>query len=74
MTCRSYHDAGHVAHERTRVTIITVLATGLLVVTVGLCGGTLLWHLHLTSQPPSRVQDIRRLRQEGVAVNQENEA
>ncbi len=49
------------------------LATLLLCLTIVLCGGTILWYLVVLSSHASRVEEIRRLRQEGLAVNQEGE-
>ena len=48
-----------------------VLATLFLCLTIVLCGGTILWYLRVCSSHASRVEEIRRLRQEGLAVNQE---
>ena len=49
---------------------ITILATFLLSLTIVLCGGTILRYLVLSPFGASRVEEIRRLRQEGLAVNQ----
>jgi hypothetical protein len=53
-------------------TLIT-LATLLLCLTILLCAGTILQYLVLSSYGASRVEEIRRLRQEGLAVNQAGE-
>ena len=50
-----------------------VLATLFLCLTIVLCGGTILWYLVVFSAHASRVEEIRRLRQAGLAVNQEGE-
>ena len=50
-----------------------VLATLFLCLTVVLCGGTILRYLVVFSSHAARVEEIRRLRQEGLAVNQEGE-
>ena len=52
---------------------ITTLATLLLCLTIVLCGGTILRYLLLSPFEASRVDEIRRLRQEGLTVNQEGE-
>ena len=52
---------------------ITILATFLLCLTIVLCGGMILRYLLLSLFEASRVDEIRRLRQEGLAVNQEGE-
>ncbi|HEY5864688.1 MAG TPA: hypothetical protein VI542_03915 [Candidatus Tectomicrobia bacterium] len=53
-------------------TVIT-LATLFLCLTIVLCMGTILWYLLLSPFGASRVEEIRRLRQEGLAVNQDRE-
>ena len=53
-------------------TLIT-LATLLLCLTILLCAGTILQYLVQSPYGPSRVEEIRRLRQEGLAVNQTGE-
>jgi hypothetical protein len=50
---------------------LQVLATLFLGLTIVLCGGTILWYLVAVSWCASWVEEIRRLRQEGLAVNQE---
>ena len=50
-----------------------VFAALFLCLTIVLCGGTILWYLVVVSSHASRVEEIRRLRQEGLAVNQEGE-
>ena len=47
---------------------LQVLATLFLGLTIVLCGGTILWYLVVFSSHASRVAEIRRLRQEGLAV------
>lgn len=54
--------------------MIIILATLLLIVTILLLGGTILSVLQRACSQPSRVNEIRRMRQEGLAVNQEGEA
>jgi hypothetical protein len=54
-------------------TVIT-LATLFLCLTIVLCVGTILQYLVRYSFGASRVEEIRRLRQEGLAVNQDREA
>jgi hypothetical protein len=53
-------------------TLIT-LATILLCLTIVLCAGTMLQYLILSPYDASRVEEIRRLRQAGLAVNQDGE-
>jgi peptidoglycan/LPS O-acetylase OafA/YrhL len=53
-------------------TLIT-LATLLLCLIVVLCAGTMLYYLVLSPYGASRVEEIRHLRQEGLAVNQVGE-
>ncbi len=53
--------------------IVVVLATLLLSLTVVLFGGTILTCLQAACSQPLRIEEIRRLRQEGLAVNQEGE-
>jgi hypothetical protein len=53
-------------------TLIT-LATILLCLAIGLCAGTMLQYLLFSPYGASRVEEIRRLRQEGLAVNQVGE-
>ncbi len=50
-----------------------VLATLFLCLIIVLCGVTILRYLAVFSSHASRVEEIRRLRQEGLAVNQEGE-
>jgi len=52
---------------------LQVFATLFLGLTIVLCGGTILWYFVVFSSYASRVEEIRRLRQEGLAVNQEGE-
>lgn len=53
-------------------TLIT-FATLLLCLTIVLCAGTILYYLVLSPYGTSRVEEIRRLRQEGLVVNQAEE-
>ncbi len=53
-------------------TLIT-LATLLLCLTILLCAGTILQYLVFSPYGVSRVEEIRRLRQEGLAVHQAGE-
>jgi hypothetical protein len=53
-------------------TVVT-LTTILLCLTIVLCVGTMLQYLILSPYGASRVEEIRRLRQEGLAVNQVGE-
>jgi hypothetical protein len=53
-------------------TLIT-LATLFLCLTILLCAGTILRYLLLSPYDASRAEEIRRLRQEGLAVNQVGE-
>jgi hypothetical protein len=53
-------------------TLIT-LATLLLCLVIVLCAGTILRYLVWSPYDASRVEEIRRLRQEGLAVNQAGE-
>ena len=54
--------------------MMITLATLLLCLSVLLCAGTLLQYLIISPYGASRVEEIRRLRQEGLAVNQDGEA
>ena len=49
------------------------LATLLICLVIVLCAGTLLQYLVLSPYGTSSVEEIRRLRQEGLAVNQTGE-
>jgi hypothetical protein len=53
---------------------LTTLATLFLCLTIVLCGGTILRYLVLPPFGASRVEEIRRLRQAGLAVHQDGEA
>ena len=53
--------------------VVTILAILLLCAAIVLCGGTLIVSLKAACAQPSRVEQIRRLRQEGLAVNQGGE-
>jgi len=50
-----------------------VFATLFLGLTIVLCGGTILRYLVVFSSHAARVEEIRRLRQEGLAVNRKGE-
>ena len=52
---------------------LQVFATLFLGLTIVLCGGTILRYFVGLSSHPARVEEIRRLRREGLAVNQEGE-
>ena len=52
---------------------LIALAPLLLCLTIVLCAGTILYYLVLSPYGASRVEEIRRLRQEGLAVNQAGE-
>jgi hypothetical protein len=54
--------------------MMITLATLLLCLSGLLCAGTLLQYLVISPYGASRVEEIRRLRQEGLAVNQDGEA
>jgi hypothetical protein len=51
-----------------------ILATLLLCLTIVLCGGVILRYVVVFARQASRAEEIRRLRQEGLAVNQAGEA
>lgn len=53
--------------------MLSTVATLFLCLTIILCMGTLLWYLLLFPFGASRVEEIRRLRQEGLAVHQDRE-
>jgi len=53
---------------------IQVFGTLVLCLAIVLCGGVILRYLVLFSCRACRVEEIRRLRQEGLAVNQAGEA
>ena len=53
--------------------MMITLATLLLCLSVQLSAGTLLQYLVISPYGASRVEEIRRLRQEGLAVNQDGE-
>ncbi len=56
------------------MTIVIVLAALILLMAIFLFGGAILTALKLAVAQPSRVDEIRRLRQEGLTVNQEGES
>ncbi|MEE8302055.1 MAG: hypothetical protein V3S24_06435 [Candidatus Tectomicrobia bacterium] len=56
------------------MTIVIILAALILLMAIFLFGGTILTALKLAVAQPSRVDEIRRLRQEGLTVNQEGES
>ena len=47
---------------------VVVCATVLLGMAIGLLGGTMLVYLRQACQQPSRVEEIRHLRQTGLAI------
>ena len=53
--------------------MMITLATLLLCLSVLLCAGTLLQYLVISPYGASRVEEIRRLRQDGLVVNQAEE-
>jgi hypothetical protein len=53
--------------------LFIILATLFLCLTILLCAGTMLTYLILSPFDASRDEEIRRLRQEGLAVNQAGE-
>ena len=53
--------------------MLTVLATLFLCLTIVVLVGTIVQQRKTLANAPSRVEEIRRLRQEGLAVNQEGE-
>jgi hypothetical protein len=53
---------------------VVIFATLSLILAIVLFGGTILVYLRVACTEPSRVEEIRRLRQEGLAVHQEGEA
>lgn len=64
----------NVALSEELMTMPIVFATLLLLVAILLFGGTIVIVLRRACAQPSRVNEIRRLRQAGLAVNQEGEA
>ena len=55
------------------MTVVVVCATLLLCLAIGLFGGTILVYLRAARLQPSRVAEIRHLRQEGLAVQREGQ-
>jgi hypothetical protein len=53
--------------------LVVLCATILLCIAIGLFGGTMLVYFRLACAQPSRVEEIRRLRQAGLAVPREEE-
>ena len=53
---------------------IQIFATLFLCLTIVLCGGMILRYVARVPWRATRVEEIRRLRQEGLAVNQDGEA
>ena len=53
------------------IAMLTVLATLFLCLTIVVLVGTIVQQRTTLANAPSRVEEIRRLRQEGLAVNQE---
>ncbi len=49
--------------------LVTILATILLSIAIVLFGGTIIAYLHAACSGPTRVQEIRRLRHEGLQVH-----
>jgi hypothetical protein len=59
--------------KRCPMTVVLVLAMLLLIMAIVLFGGTILATLKVACSEPSRVEQIRQLRQEGLSMNQEGE-
>lgn len=55
------------------IAMMTILATLFLCLTIVVLVGTIVQQRKTLASAPSRVEEIRRLRQEGLAVNQEGE-
>jgi hypothetical protein len=55
------------------MSLLVVLATGLLCLAIMLFAGTLVQYAWTAYPEPAWVEEIRRLRREGLAVNQEGE-
>jgi hypothetical protein len=53
------------------MTLVIILATVLLGMALILCAGTILIYLKAAPDDPSRVEEIRRLRYEGLAAHRE---
>lgn len=51
--------------------LVIILATVLLGMVLTLCTGTIFVYLKAASDDPSRVEEIRRLRYEGLAAHRE---
>lgn len=60
--------------ERSAMLLISFLATLLLGLLVMLCVGTFITHARMMTAKPSWVEEIRHLRQEGLAVHQDGDA
>ncbi len=56
------------------MSVLMTLSSLFVACTVVLCGGTIASYLLCSPYGASRVDEIRRLRQEGLAVNQAGEA
>ena len=54
--------------------MLITLAAVLLACTIALCGGTIVRYICCAPYGSAREEEIRRLRQAGLAVNQEGEA
>jgi hypothetical protein len=54
------------------MTLVGIGAALLLCLAIGLFGGTMLVYLRIACLQPSRIEEIRRLREEGLAVAQQN--
>jgi hypothetical protein len=63
-----YGDAGCLAEGGGGMVLVVVGATLLLCMALGLFGGTMLVYLRRACAQPSRVEEIRHLRQAGLAV------
>lgn len=55
------------------MSLLSALSTLFLVLALVLCAGTVARYLFRAPFGPSRVEEIRRLRHEGLAVHQEGE-
>ena len=71
--CIASQTARSLSAKGLAMSALLILATLLLCLTILLCAGTILQYLVLTPYGASRVEEIRRLRQEGLAVNQAGE-
>jgi hypothetical protein len=62
------HAARSPAPEEALMVLVVVGATVLLCMAIGLFGGTILAYLRAARMQPSRVEEIRHLRQAGLAI------